>query len=1744
MIHCAHCSKNIQSIHANSVCPHCGKSLTTPAPEFDPGKTIDALAGNATIDLSVSLDVERDSSKTLDDLKGTMDAGNTVSVEIPKEVSSTSGNVTTDVTVMTMDLPMGGLRESELDAMTATIDSQNGSTLANGAFSVDSDAIPVTATIHLNANEKTIGPDNKVPAIPTIQRGRSAKTHVEPEVEAPEESILKTISRRSLSRSDDRVIGSTPDYTIVKKLGEGGMGVVYAAIQKALDRKVAIKAIKSGIEVNFDAKKKFYYEARITGDLDHPNIVPIHEIGTQDDGTLFYSMKMVDGKPWQDAIGKRTRDENIEIFMKVCDAVAFAHSRNVIHRDLKPENVMIGAFGEVLVMDWGLAIQLPAKNNFSMSGTPAYMSPEMARHIIPKIGKASDIYILGGILYEIITGNPPHGGKNVRECLLQAMNNHIVPCSIEDPLIDIARKAMSTEVEDRYESVTIFQDSIREVLRHSESISLTRRAEETLDLAEKTNDYEGFARSCFSMQEAIELWPQNQSAVQGLGKAKLAYGKSALDRGDFDLCLQVLDPSNSEHVTYRELAQVRKQTLLLRESRLRFTRRLLTGVILFATAALSIATYYASMQASIARRAAAKERAAKEEEIEAKTRAQESERKAVTALKETEEARKKEAEALELARIEERNARAAEKQAKENEREARRNARAALLGTYQSNVTLSNSQAIGLETSRSSALIQDIRKIADGWPVTDGYDLQPSGSASAVEVERSQVAGMLDNWAIQRIRYFNNEDLARIQSDSTLTGIAFVRTNGRVAIGDSEGRIRFIRSSDSELRWSDEPEVNIDGPMRHFCLSPSGKLLVAYGSANESASSTVLIVPESGRRTSVPGIEKRQLSSIAFSNDGGWLIGGINNGLWIWRVEGVSLSEPTILPIRGALQVLQPLEGALQKYVFGFSRLPGAGSVCFIANLIDGKVVSIPLPQTIESNVTTACVSPNGTTLLIGCADGAVLPLPLNWSGLSEAVGKWNVEIVKTDDFDAIIETHRLQRRHQSEVNQILCNSDGTVLSRSDDPIIHVWQLRQSDRLVYDRFLSGLRSDVAGFSFMESGDQIVGFDRQGVVMRWDRIEQERRRGATLLKVPVSISSADFGIDGVPCVIDANGVILRGGSEEQSIQHPGFATHYVGHTPYSQVIDAACAARHPWVATSARRTSESNFYLDRINERSEVCIWDTASGRMLARLAIPSDGPVKIAFVSNDEELICGDGKSTWGISTAAWTLGPEDKRFGTVIASTHPIQENLYALVNEYGSVRVLDRMNPENWENERYRNFDLAINNRFQPVQAAWSIDGRRFYILFEHGRIARLRWGEGGFEGLDWSPIFSELAVAEQDLRWIYVDMDLSKSSDSEDTLRFAVRSSESRPKSKVSVLTWGPDSQEPKVATHFEKYGNWHYLNAEDQSLQLDSTKSTAGLVLGLKTADGAIVVADTRGVVELANPSEKKIVGADRLGRSQCLESVVSHDGTMVLMKMDHQVVWAAEYLAQDRGYFWHPVRHRFKEVQSIAISKNKQSICLIGIDREDKPSACFVSRHDGSEWNVALEIEDARWAIPNTNGDGWLIWSDRGNAEMVDVGERGWIRYPLNVEPGLLSDNSKKLDALWFTETTDAQGEDASLLMLVRKLDGGESRIDWCRLDRDKRLLSGVNFTLANQSMIERVSVSPKGNVFVVGDESGTLGVWFATKRWDTQARELYSLPGHIGAKVTALEFSNDGKSLLSGDSDGRVIGWYSEGKDQ
>lgn len=216
--------------------------------------------------------------------------------------------------------------------------------------------------------------------------------------------------------SDDRLnhlrsIVENPDfsstkYTFVKELARGGMGTVYLAEDTELNRHVAIKVLNTP-DVTEDLRNRMIREAQIIARLEHPGIVPVHDAGTLPDGRIYYAMKLVRGSRLDEyaAQGASLRDR-LRKFQAVCDAVAFAHAHGVIHRDLKPQNIMIGSFGEVLVLDWGVAKLKTQMNTYEQEGTVIgtrdYMSPEQARGEIDQLDERADIYSLGAVLHFLL----------------------------------------------------------------------------------------------------------------------------------------------------------------------------------------------------------------------------------------------------------------------------------------------------------------------------------------------------------------------------------------------------------------------------------------------------------------------------------------------------------------------------------------------------------------------------------------------------------------------------------------------------------------------------------------------------------------------------------------------------------------------------------------------------------------------------------------------------------------------------------------------------------------------------------------------------------------------------------------------------------------------------------------------------------------------------------------------------------------------------------------------------------------------------------------------------------------------------------------------------------------------------------------------------------------------------------------------------------------------------------------------
>jgi formylglycine-generating enzyme required for sulfatase activity/serine/threonine protein kinase len=441
-------------------------------------------------------------------------------------------------------------------------------------------------------------------------------------------------------------------YDLLNVIGEGGVGIVYQAVQKSIGRETAVKMIKPGVACNAREKAKFISEAMITGGLDHPNIVPIHDLGTAADGQPFYVMKMVRGTPWDRVIAERSLPENLRILLDVCDAVSFAHCKGVIHRDLKPANVMLGEFGEVQLMDWGLSLSVsedgtvPAiARSHAAGGTPAYMAPEMVTGDDGPVGFHSDVYLLGAVLYEIATGQPPHAGERVLECLENARWNLIRPTERTGVLVDIALKAMQTSPADRYSSVQDFKQAILDYQAHAESINLCQRSAEHLARARQTRNYEAFAEALFGFREALKLWDGNREAQAGVSQTQWHYARCAFDKSDLDLAASTLDPNYPAH---RELAAEVARAQRRRELAKRRLRLFRTAAVSLTAALILIWTVaYVSISAAKRQAEAAREVAVAAQQAEAgqrrlaesaKAEAEEEEKRAVQALADLEKA--------------------------------------------------------------------------------------------------------------------------------------------------------------------------------------------------------------------------------------------------------------------------------------------------------------------------------------------------------------------------------------------------------------------------------------------------------------------------------------------------------------------------------------------------------------------------------------------------------------------------------------------------------------------------------------------------------------------------------------------------------------------------------------------------------------------------------------------------------------------------------------------------------------------------------------------------------------------------------------------------------------------------------------------------------------------------------------------------------------------------------------------------
>lgn len=384
-------------------------------------------------------------------------------------------------------------------------------------------------------------------------RRRSATPQQAPQVQTEGKD-----ARRMADVLDPISEGEKP-YVLLGRIGAGGMGVVHLARQRSTGREVAIKAVhpEKAQAAYLDA---FRQECLTTAALEHPHIVPVYDAGLD-----FMVMKRLAGSSLEHRLRHAdvALSDHVEVLIKVCDAVAYAHSRGVLHRDLKGENVFVGSYGEVWVMDWGLAAAFgPAEDGKWLApsiadaqgmcaGTPMCVPPEVATGDLSRVGPTVDLFLLGALLYRMLCGHYPYESKTSQDSLKMAARREIQPLLIRSPgapfrLVQAAERATAWDADDRG-SVADFANDLRTWLHTSgasaEAHQLLQQAIAHLAAGERERApearYRSLGAAIAEAQRALGLCPELRGAHELVARARAAFAAAAEAAGDRTLARMV-----------------------------------------------------------------------------------------------------------------------------------------------------------------------------------------------------------------------------------------------------------------------------------------------------------------------------------------------------------------------------------------------------------------------------------------------------------------------------------------------------------------------------------------------------------------------------------------------------------------------------------------------------------------------------------------------------------------------------------------------------------------------------------------------------------------------------------------------------------------------------------------------------------------------------------------------------------------------------------------------------------------------------------------------------------------------------------------------------------------------------------------------------------------------------------------------------------------------------------------------------
>lgn len=1026
--------------------------------------------------------------------------------------------------------------------------------------------------------------------------------------------VGKTSVAARILAPPDRTPPAAADYALGDALGAGGMGIVYEATQRSINRSVALKMLKPEAARRRDRRDSLATEAIVTGELTHPNIVPIHDLGQDGAGNLFYSMKRVEGARWDEALSRKSQAENLEVFLKVADAIAFAHSRGVVHRDLKPENVLLGGFGEVLVMDWGLAYATDRfrkldsiTTNAAMGGSPAYMAPEQATAFLisggwragkmPPITPAIDIYLLGAILFEIASGRPPHEGDDPALCVVAAADNQIRDVDSTSGLLSIALKAMETDPAERYATVEQLQSAVREFGRNAESVALAERASTLMNSGD-------LARAVVGFEDALELWPENPSATTQVVVARRRLTRRRYAAIAMTAAFLLAIGFGGLGINYQRLQAVNANTKL-------------------ASANLSLEQSVKKEQAATTRAESAATRAERSAKLAKKNRvlAQVDEIRAKwAAVRETKASR-----AADVARVAALDA----KTLAERERERQR------FQNYQGRIKLIDAR---IEENAFAEADRLLAQLADESPDLCGWE-----------------------WG--RLKYLCTQGRRSLETESPVTAAAATPDGRLIVTGDAAGRVRSWTRGDAtsptDSPRNEYPDVGIDR-VTAIAVSQDARLIAAAGIGT---SEIVLFRTDEDGETAADRLAAehspdRPPASLDFSADGTRLLSAGAGGLTVWNtttgrvLARSAVSGRSVLPVTCA--AISPdgnsvVAGLADGQVLVW-HASDPESLFAEAHVFDGHRASAEFGdgfRYLAGHVTSIAFLPDSNGVVSGDDNGRLL----RWR-TDMAVPRGGERDLAAAFTAAVSATRGDRQRsltsagsnvadvaaHSGMVSTISVKSDGagheTVITGGADGLIKVWQdvaswpLGRTDPepLAVLRGHEGRIASAAGFEAPGNGLNVVSAGVDATTRLWDVSRYDEVREVR----PMVFADHEQEILDA-CFDPGGGRLLTAGRDEKLVVTD--LTDRSAEPQQSMKVHSE-AISIPWIVPFANGDRFATGYLD-----GSFAIWNVPGRTTLARVTPNVGASLTPPAVSPDGRWIAASYRQTADDrSIAVWSI--------------------------------------------------------------------------------------------------------------------------------------------------------------------------------------------------------------------------------------------------------------------------------------------------------------------------------------------------------------------------------------------------------------------------------------------------------------------------------------------------------------------------